>query len=188
MSQRGQILIVIAVLILVVLLLLAVAVDAGRLYIERARMQRAAHAAADAGISVVAEQMVTQAVARQTLLAATPSPTGPAVMTATPPLWDVQAWLTDEDRAALVSSSVQAAVIGVAMDYAERNGYDTSDPETILVSAEYPQAGYTPDDPDIRTLRFSVIVRRRTIILLAGLLGEEFVELSVEGMSEIPQR
>ena len=65
MKPRGQMLIVVAILLMVVLMILAVAVDGGRLLAERARLRRAAQAAADAGIGLVSEAMVTQAAARQ---------------------------------------------------------------------------------------------------------------------------
>jgi hypothetical protein len=188
MNRRGQVLIVVAILIFVTLLLLAVAVDAGRLYIERARMKRAAQAAADAGISVVADRMVTQAVARQTAVAGTPSPTPPGTGTPTPPLGDVIAWLTDEDRALLVSDIVAVDAEASALEYAAHNGLDPADPDTLDLEVAYPQDGYTPENVAIRSLRLLVRVRRRTTVLLAGLLGEAFMDLDAEGLSEIPQR
>jgi hypothetical protein len=188
MRQRGQILIVVAILISVTLLLLAVALDAGRLYIERARMKRAVQAAADAGISVVADRMLTQVVARQTIMAGTPSPTPPGISTPTPPLSDVVAWLMDEDRATLVSDEVVADAEAAARDYAARNGLDPADPDTLSLEISYPQDGYMPENIAIRSLRLLVRVRRQTTVLLAGLLGEVFVNLDAEGLSEIPQR
>ena len=188
MNPRGQVLIVVAILISVTLLLLAVAVDAGRLYIERARMKRAAQAAADAGISVVADRMVTQAVARQTVMAGTPSPTPPGTGTPTPALGDVIAWLTDEDRATLVSDMVVSDAEATARDYAARNGLDPADPDTLSLEIAYPQDGYAPENIAIRSLRLLVRVRRQTTVLLAGLLGEAFVDLEAAGLSEIPQR
>ena len=76
---------IVAVLLVVALLLLAVVVDAGRLYIERARLKRAAQAAADAGIGVAAEHMVTLAVARQTQVAMSSTASPPLTATPTPP-------------------------------------------------------------------------------------------------------
>jgi hypothetical protein len=188
MRKRGQILIVVAILISVTLLLLAVAVDAGRLYIERARMKRAAQAAADAGISVVAEEMVTLAVARQTVMAGTSTPTPPATVTPTPPLGEVQGWLTDEDRATLVSDPIQEKAEAAALAFAHVNGLSISDPDMLEMKVVYPQPGYAPDNPAIRTLRMLMSVRRRATILLAGLLGQDFIDLSVQGLSEVPQR
>ncbi len=188
MSKRGQILIIIAFLIPVLLLFLAVAVDAGRLFIERSRMKRAAQGAADAGISIIAEQMVTQVVARQTIQASTPSPTPPAAMTAIPALGDLQAWLTNEDRATLVSPSIQIAAGAEARLLARANGFDIADSQTLAVDYKFPQDGFDPTDDDIKTLRFSVSIKRREVILLAGLLNESFVHLEVDGLSEIPHR
>ncbi|MGD2162041.1 MAG: pilus assembly protein TadG-related protein [Anaerolineales bacterium] len=188
MRKRGQILIIVAVLIPVTLLLLAVAVDSGRIFIERGRVQRAAQSGADAGISVVAERMVTLAVARQTVFASTPSPTGLATMTATPPPSDVQAWLTDDDRATLVAPEVQATAAAEARIYASQNGYDVGDPQTLLVEVTFPQPGYDPYDRGVDSLNLFVKIHRRTTVLLAGLLGESLINLESEAQSEIPQR
>lgn len=186
--KRGQVVIIVAVLIPAVLLFLAVAVDAGRLFIERGRMARAAQSAANAGISVVAERMVTQAAARQTELAATPSPTPPGTMTATPDPGDVAAWLTADDRAALTSGAFPATAEAAARDYARRNGYDLADADTLAVEVTYPQPGYDPADPTMPVLRMLVSIQRRTEVLLAGLLGDRFADLTAEARSEIRQR
>lgn len=185
---RGQVVVLVAVLVPVVLTLLAVAVDAGRLYVERSRMVRAAQAGADAGIGVVAEQMVTLAVARQTQAASDPPPIPPETATPAPPLTDIVAWLTDEDREELVSAVVQAAAVASALDYADRNGLGTEDRPALEIRVTYPQDGYFPYDAAIQTLQMRVFARDEAVILLAGLLGHEFVDLSVEAMSEIPQR
>jgi hypothetical protein len=188
MRTRGQILIIVAFLIPIALVLLAVAADGGRIFIERGRVQRAAQSGADAGISVVAEQMVTLAVARQTVFASTPSPTGLASMTATPPPSDVQAWLTDEDRATLVAPDIQSAAAAEARQYASRNGYSMGDPQTLSVEITFPQPGYDPYDNSLDTLSLFVKIRRRTTVLLAGLLGDALIDLESEAQSEIPQR
>ncbi len=188
MRPKGQILIIVAVLIPVTLLMLAVAVDSGRIFIERGRVQRAAQSGADAGISVIAEQMVTLAVARQTVLASTPSPTPPGTMTATPLPADVSAWLTDDDRATLVAPEIQSTAAAEAREYTSKNGFDTSDPQTLLIEVTYPQPGYDPYDHSETTLNLFVKIRRRTTVLLAGLLGESLIDLESEAQSEIPQR
>jgi hypothetical protein len=185
MSRRGQIIIIIAVLIPVVLLLLAVAVDAGRLYIESAQLERALQSGADAGISLVAEQMVTLAVARQTETASTPSPELPLVATPMPSPDDVVAWLTDDDRARLVSPAMRATAQAEALAYAARNGIDATNPDILEIAAVYPQSGFNPYDDGVATLRLELIARRRATILLAGLLGSEFAELSGEAISEL---
>ena len=177
MKPRGQILILIAVLLMVVMMLLAVAVDAGRLMIERTELRRAAQAAADAGVGVVAEQMVTQAALRQTQASAQPTCPPAAPCTATPDLDDVPAWLTDEDRATLVAPPLQTQVAEEARAYAQRNGY--MEAEVI-----YPRA-YHAGAPVVRIL---VTLRDTATILLAGLLGEEWVGLAGQGQSQIPQR
>jgi Flp pilus assembly protein TadG len=177
MKPRGQMLIVVAILLMVVLMILAVAVDGGRLLAERARLRRAAQAAADAGIGLVAEAMVTQAAPRQTQAAALPTcaPAGPC--TPTPALNDVPGWLTDEDRAALVAPPMQTQVAAEAIQYAQYNGF----PQTEV---SYPQA-YDSGAP---VVRIQVTLRRRATILLAGLLGQEWVDLVESGLSQVPQR
>ena len=177
MKPHGQILVVIALLMMVVLMLLAVAVDGGRLMIERTRLRRAAQAAADAGIGVVAEQMVIQAAARQTQAALLPTcaPAGPC--TPTPAINNVPGWLTDEDRATLVAPPMQTQVASEAKQYAQRN-------EFAEAEVGYPES-YDPASPVVRIM---VALRRRATILLAGLLGEEWVDLVEQGLSQVPQR
>ncbi len=188
MTRRGQVLILVAVLVPVLLLFLAVAVDAGRIFVERSRLERSAQAAADAGISVVAEQMVTLAVARQTVLASTPSPTPPGTMTATPPPNQVQAWLSDEDRHSLTTDPLRGTAVAEAILYAERNDLSLSDPELLWLEVKYPQSDYDAGSPHERTLRFLVKAERRSTVLLAGLLGDSWINISVVAQSEIPQR
>ena len=188
MSRRGQVVVIIAVLIPIVLLLLAVAVDGGRLYAENARLERALQSGSNAGISVVAEQMVTLAVARQTVMAGMPSPEPPILSTPTPPLDDVVAWLTNDDRATLVSALLNATAQAEAMAYAARNGIDFTDPEILEIDVIYPQTGFNAYDDSIIMLRLKLMATRRTRILLAGLLGREFVELSGEAISELRVR
>jgi hypothetical protein len=183
MSRRGQVVLIVAVLIPVVLLLLAVAVDVGRLTIETARLERALQSGADAGMSLAAEQMVTLVAARQTEMAGTPTPPLPATPLPSPD--DLYAWLTDDDRAKLVGPANRAAVREEAMAYASRNGIDASAPEVLDIIVLYPQNGFDPHNEDFATLRLAISARRRTTILLAGLLGREFTELSGEAMSEL---
>lgn len=185
MSDRGQVVLIVAVLIPVVLLFLAVAVDAGRLYIEKARLERALQSGADAGMSLAAEQMVTLVVARQTDIASTPTPDSPLPGTPLPSPDDLYAWLTDDDRATLVSPANRAAVQAEALEYAARNGVDSSDPEILEIAVIYPQGGFDPYNEGITSLRLELNARRRMTILLAGLLGREFTELSGEAMSEL---
>jgi hypothetical protein len=180
---RGQVVVIVAVLIPIVLLMLAVAVDAGRLYAENARLERALQSGADAGISVVAEYMVTLAVARQTACGLTPNPETPY-----PSPDDITGWLTNDDRATLVSASIQATAQAVAMSYAARNGIAAGAPDVLEVQASYPQRGFNPYDAGILSLRLKLSARLRARILLAGLLGSEFVELRGEAISELRVR
>lgn len=188
MRARAQILIIVAVLIPVILLLLAAAVDTGRIFIERERLQRAAQSAADAGISVVAERMVTLAVARQTLLASTPSPTSPGTMTATPVQDDIGSWLNDDDRATLVSEWVRATAAEQALEYAIRNGFDPDVSQTLAFEVTYPQPGYDPSSESVNSLSFFIRIRRSMEVLLAGLIGDPVIFLESEAQSDIPQR
>jgi hypothetical protein len=187
MDRKGQIVVVIAILIPIVLLFLAVAVDSGRLYSERAQMERGLQSGADAGMSLVAEQMVTLAVARQTAIAQTQMPE-PPFPTSTPSPEDIVAWLTDDDREVLVSAPMRASVRSEALAYAKRNGIDDTEAEILEIDVVYPQIGYDPYNPNITTLRLSMSARRSTRFLLAGFLGREFVEISSEAVSELQQR
>lgn len=180
MSRRGQIVIVVAILLIVVLTLLAVAVDAGRLYVERARLARAAQAGADAGLVNVADEIGRLAATRQAEAAASPCP----VCTPTPDPAKPERWLTEDDRSALIAPPMQTQVASVAQDYARRNGPAPGDPRPLMVEVRYPH-GYNPSGP---TVRLRVSVTRRVIILLAGLLGRDFVDLTGEAISEVRQR
>jgi hypothetical protein len=188
MNRRGQVLILVAVLIPIMLLLVAVAVDAGRVFIERGRMRRAAGAAASAGISVIADRMVTQAAARQTEAAGAGPGPGGMNATATPPLDDPVVWLRDEDRRDLVSPELQAQASSEAALFLKMTGYSSDEIESLEVDVRYPQAGYDPFAPQITELRLSIHLKRRLEVLLAGLLNENWVVLQVEAHSQIPQR
>lgn len=191
MKERGQVLVVVAVLLIAGLFLLALAADGGRLYVERIRLRRAAQSSANAGIGWVSEQMVTLAVPRQTQ-AAQRSPCVPdgdygeqgATCTATPLPEDIHHWLEDEDRETLVSPDVRDRVVDVARDYAERNDVRAGGPDSVELEIDYPHR-YREDSP---VIQLQVVVRRRTMILLAGLLGSESVWLEAIGLSEVPQR
>jgi hypothetical protein len=190
MRPHGQIVVVVAVALMVILIILAVAVDAGRLYIERERLDRSAQSAADAGIGWVSEQMVTQAVVRQTEAAGRPpcvpdadfGETG-AHCTATPLPAEISHWLNDDDRATLVSPDVRVTAEAVARDYATRNGLGADNPNIESLALTYPFAY----DPLGDHLAFMVRVREKVSVLLVGLIGQEFVHIPGEGLSEVSQ-
>jgi len=190
-AVSGQIIVIVAILLMVALLFLAVAVDVGRLFVERSRLERAAQAAADAGIGVVAERMATQAGPRQTEAAAR-APCVPdagygtpgASCTSTPQPAHAEHWLTDDDRATLTAPEMQTEAVAEAMAYAAANRAATADPGVIDLDVDYPN-DYRPSDPGVQ-MRVSVLARLS--FLLAGLLGEDEVDVNVEAISEIPQR
>jgi Flp pilus assembly protein TadG len=188
MNRRGQVLIVVAFLIPIALLLVAIAVDAGRIFIERSRMQRAAGAAANAGISVVSERIVNLAAARQTLAAPVGTSTAHPLLTATPPPGDPVAWLTDEDRATLVSPAVRSEAAAEAVRYLEKNGFDVERAASLEAQIDYPQAGYDAYATQITELSMQVQLEQRLVLLLVGLLNENWVMLTVDARSQIPQR
>ncbi|MFP3852711.1 MAG: pilus assembly protein TadG-related protein [Anaerolineales bacterium] len=191
MKPRGQVILIVAFLIMVGLFLLALMVDGGRLYLRRSEAQRAAQAAADAGIGLVAEQMVTLAVPRQTEAAARPAcvPDGDygdtgGMCTATPEPADVAHWLIDEDRQTLVEPLAQSTVEALALNYSELNGFVSTDPQILDLQAQFPHDYQLEDD----NLRLRVLIRRRVVVLLAGILGRDYVDLPAEAFSEVPQR
>lgn len=188
MRKTGQILILFAILLPVLLILLALAVDAGRLYIERDRMKRAAQSAADAGISVVAEQMVTQVVLHQTETAMSLSGFTVATETPAPKPKTIAAWISNEDRSTLVAPPIQTASAQEALEYARLNGFNRINPDIHCIEITYPQIGYLPEDTSQQDLRFEVSICRQTTVLMAGLLGEQFVDLRVHSISVISQR
>lgn len=191
MRPRGQVVVIVAIALTVVLTLLAVAVDGGRLYIQRGRLDRGAQAAAEAGIGWVAEEMVTLAVPRQTEAAGRAAcvPDGEygesgSSCTATPLPAEIAHWLNDDDRATLTGPEAQETAEAVAREYAARNGIHATDPEIESLVFTYPYA-YDSDGP---VLGFRSYVRQRVTVLLVGLLGRQFASVVGVGQAEIPQR
>ncbi len=187
-GKPGQVLVLVVVFVWVVLLLLALSVEVGRLSEERHRLRGVADAAAKGGMLVVADQMVTLAAARQTQAAESPCVpdagygTPGATCTATPRPEVVPAWLTDEDRATLVSPPMRTQVAQAVQTQLNRNGYGTGDLE---VEIQYPYH-YHPEAEDLR-LRLYLRVQLQS--LLAHLLGQErFWPVGVESQQELPQR
>jgi hypothetical protein len=92
--------------------------------------------------------------------------------------------LSDDDRATLVSSPIQTQVAIAAVDYAIRNGLNPREPSTLSLSVIYPYAYH----PDWIVLQIQVSAVKQTNLLLVGLLNQEWVDLPVEGISEVRQR
>jgi hypothetical protein len=170
-GQRGQIVVLVAIFLSVAMMLLAVMVDAGRLFVERGRMMRAVQSAADAGIGVVAEEMVTLAEARRDAGSEACSPAPSCYLEAGD--WDR---LEGEPE-------VKAQVQAEARAYAARNALDPEGPQVTHFEVDYPLL-----DRDAHTLGVRVSARRRVPVLLIGLLGESFVDLEAEGLSVIHGR
>jgi len=196
-KQRGQILIVVAILLLVVLFFLAVIIDGARLMVERHELNRAADAAARAGLGMVGDQMVTQVVQAQTAAAlnlCTPIPENnlltpegfipPPTCTPTPLPSDFYAWLTDRHRATLVSPAMQTSVAFQVQAYAENNNLGLSNPDVVELEVTYPYEYHSNN----RVLNIYVRIRRQVTVLFVGLLGIDQGELSGDTKQSIPQR
>jgi hypothetical protein len=180
MTPRGQILIIVAVLLMAGLFLLALVTDGGRIAWRRTQGQRAAQAAADAGIGIVAEEIVTLAVARQTDAASNQCPS----CTPTPDSELASRWLTDEDRSTLVAPPMRTQVAVEAEDYLRRNGFDLNQPEVESMEFEYP-VSYHPSD---EAIRLRVQMAQTVAALIAGILGRESFDIPVEALSQVQQR
>lgn len=211
-KQQGQLLIVVAIVISIALLLLAVAVDGGRLFLERSRIARAAQSAADAGVGVAAEKMVDLAEERRAEAIEesegafdeirreweeaclggiaegepTPEPNPeincneePEAEPFEPCEPEPQCWLEDEDWTTLDGAGVRSEVEKEALEYATANGYDLRDSSILKLEVEY-----LVDRPE-ESLQVQVTIRRRTTILLIGLLGGSFVNLEADGLSKL---
>ncbi len=190
-KERAQVLVIVTILLVVLMLLFAVIVDGGHLMIQNHQIGRVADAASKAGMVVVGDRMVTQAVWRQSEAAMRPPCTPDAgygapgaACTATPQPQDIPAWLTDEDRAALVSPAMQTPVAAAVLEYAEHNGAAPSSPNMCEVTVTYP-FDYQPGD---KNLRLRVHLHCHVAILLTGLLGQDQVGISAEGEQSLPQR
>ena len=187
-TQRGQLLIVVAIVISLGLLMLAVAVDGGRLFLERNRMERGAQSAADAGVGVAAEEMVELAQARrdealqewEDAQEEQDGENGPEEEPEFEPCDpEPYCWLVEEDWETLDSEPVRADVEREALEYARANGFDRGDSQTLKLEIEYEV--FRSEE----TLQVRVTIQRRTTILLVGLLGESFVNLEAEGLSKL---
>lgn len=190
-TQRGQLLIVVAIVISLGLLLLAVAVDGGRLFLERNRIARGAQSAADAGVGVAAEEMVELAQARrdealQEWQDAQEEQDGENEPEEEPEFEpcdpEPYCWLEEEDWESLGSELVRADVEREALKYARANGFDPGDSQTLKLEIEYEV--FRSEE----TLQVRVTIQKRTTILLVGLLGESFVNLEAEGLSKLLSR
>ena len=190
-QARGQAVILVAVALIGLLMLLAWVVDSGRLFAERQRLARAVEGAAKAGLVVVADRMVTQAVARQTEAALRPPCIADGefgslvgICTATPSPQDVASWLTDLDRTELISPAMQTPVAQAVEDYAARNGIEPSSSGVDELEVHFPHDHNFGD----RRLTLRVVARRVFTVLLAGLLGQERAEITVETLQFLDQR
>ncbi|NPA72499.1 MAG: hypothetical protein GXO35_06690 [Gammaproteobacteria bacterium] len=180
-----------AIFLIASLLLLALIVDVGRISIERQSLANAAGSAAKAGLVVVGDQMMTQALAQQTAAADSPCEpdagygTPDATCTATPSPADIPAWLSDEDRRRLVSSPMQTQVAAQVQQYAVRNHVGPDDPSISHFEVIYPYM-YAPT---ARDLSIVVRIRRRFKILLFGFWeGSDTLEIEATSKQSIPQR
>ena len=180
MNARGQMIIIVAVIIMVMTLMLAVMVDGGRVYLEKSKAERAVQAGADGGIGIVSEAIVTLAAAQQATANAAPC----GVCTPTPDPQKADQWLSDDDRATLISPPVQTQVAIAAVNYASQNGVGTSDPSIHSFRIDFPHTYH----PDRATLQIRVSAVKQTSLLLVGLLNREWVNLPVQGISEVRQR
>ncbi len=187
----GQSVILVALALIGILILLAWVVDSGRIFAERQRLTRGVESAAKAGMVVVADRITTQAVARQTEAASRPAcsadvPFGSAsgLCTATPSPQDVLAWLTDVDRAELISPDMQTPVAAAAQTYASHNGIQASGGDGGRLEINYPY-NYTPGDARIF---LQAIAHRMLAELFGDLLGNEETEIVVESMQSVEQR
>lgn len=211
-SQRGQLLIVIAIVVSIAMLLLAVAVDGGRLFLERNRIARGAQAAADAGVGLAAEEMVTLAEERRDV----------ALEEYQQAAEDAQEEWEEACKAELITDDdVPPADPGINCDeepvpepfepcepepqcWLEDEDWEKMDSASVRdqverESLEYARAnGFDRDDPNTLKLEVEyeveqieelvqvrVTIERQTTILLVGLLGGSFVNLEAEGLSEL---
>jgi hypothetical protein len=197
MNTKGQILIVVAILLLVVLFFLAVIIDGARLMVEKHELDRAADAAARAGIGLIGDQMVTQVIQAQTQAAihlCTPvpthlpdsqdTPTPRPTCTPTPLPKDFYAWLNESHRATLVSPNMQTAVAAQVEALADMNSLGYANPDILELEIDFPHQ-YSPGEND---LNIYVRIRRRVTVLFSGLLAIEQGELTGDTQQSIPIR
>lgn len=212
-DQHGQLLIVIAIVVSIAMLLLAVAVDGGRLFLERNRIARGAQAAADAGVGLAAEEMVKLAEDRRDEGLEEYEQS----VEDTREEWEeacLGGMLGEEDETPSSDPEIDCdqepepepfepcePEPGCWLEDDDWVELD-SDPVRDLVEREalqYARAnGFDRDDPNTlrleveyevdkaeETIQVRVTIERRSTILLVGLLGGSFVNLEAEGLSEL---
>ena len=180
MKRDGQVILIVGFFLIVLLTLMAVVVDGGRLYLQQTSIHQGAQSAADAGIGVIADVIVTQAAAQQATAVANPCP----LCTPTPDPEQAYLWLSDEDRQFLIASPQRTAVAHTARTYAGFNGFEVGHQDTIAVNVHFPFDYHVGDG----IVRVEVEIIRQTTILLIGLLDRDFITLSSQAVSEIRQR
>ena len=190
MSERGQVIVVVAVLLVVVLVFLALIIDGSRLMVEGNELNRAADAAGKAGLIVVGDLMVTQVVSHQTAMASitltstpegsTPGPT----LTSTPQADELLAWINDDHRKTLVAPPLQTMVATAVQGSLEDNGLGLSNPVVSDLQISYPH----DYDPDGLAIQILVKVERTVAIMFGSVFNLEEGVLSGNSKQSIPQR
>jgi len=189
-KEKGQVIIIVAVLLVVVLTILAVIIDGARLMVVQQEINRAADAAGKAGLIIVGDQMVTQAVAAQTAaasvtLTATPIGSTPGLtLTPTPAGDDFFSWINDGHRKTLVAPLMQTLVATRVLGNIEENNFGMSNPVIKGVDITYPYQ-YHMEDQKIQIL---VRIDRSVAIIFGSLFNLEEGVISGTTKQNIPQR
>jgi hypothetical protein len=190
-KNGGQIVVIFAILLTVMMFFLAWIVDGGRIAIYRAEANRGAESGANAGLIIVGDQMLTQSSVRQTeasvrrrCIPQAGYGTSAPSCTATPHPNDIPAWLTQNDRATLVSSAIQTRVATAVFGSVAQNKMGSDNPGISEVIVIYP---FEYDSEDAR-VKIRVRIHRQATVLLVGILDRKEVEVVGEFTSSLVQR
>ncbi len=177
-EERGQVIILTAVLLIVLLLLLSILIDGAHYFIEKQETNRALDAAGKAGLIVVSDRMVTQAVSARTaagLITNTSNPprgTSFPITTGTPEPDAYYPWLTDQDRQTLVAPPLQTVVATHVLGSLAEMGLGPTAPNVLDIRITYPVGNHSHDP----TLGILLELDRRVAIVFSRILtGEEGV-------------
>ena len=190
-KQRGQILIIIAVLFIAVLSITAILIDSSRLLIEKQELNRASAAGGKSGMIYVGNLMVTQAgeafqstvQARVTSTPGSllPSPTAAPGGTDRPRVED---YLSDQDRAHLISPPVRTQVASEVKKQIQLNGFEEGKGGIMEIEVIYPFEYWLEKEE----LEIFIRISKRVSVMFSGFLEPDSGVIKGESRQSIPHR
>ena len=180
---------IVAVLFVVVLSITAVLIDSSRLVIEKQELNRASAAGGKSGMIYVGNLMVTQAgeafqstaQAQETNTPGSPSPTAAPGGTDRP---RVETYLSDQDRAHLISPPVRTQVAWEVKKQIELNGFEEGKGGIMEIEVIYPFEYWLEKEE----LEIYIRISKRVSVMFSGFLQTGSGVIKGASRQSIPQR